>query len=552
MDELNPLAAVGMGLSAAGGALNTDVYNQNTNLISQQMAQDARKKQFLGQLLTTHLQQGTISPEAYQQAMGKLGFQIPTMGQTPDYAGSASAITDKLDKGAYLPGGSEPGLGGPGLATPPTPPTGAPADAISGAQIKTTPQDIAPDGTPIPAGDINAPTVPVTAPKVSVYGTTEINQAVSDYAKSLQGQPGSLAMKQKSIKDFRDALKAERKSQLDEYNKISEAENRQSEITARGLDKNTTDFSKNLDKFLKMTPDDPGYKFMQDKITKETTREDDTPFTKELKSFLKMTPESPGYKEAKAHLDKLDAPSSQTIRINDANNMSPDEVNFLAKQVIAGDKSVMSGYSRSPEIKRRIQSEVVAEAKRQGFTPEHLAVLNAEYKGFEAAQRTAGNREAQLGFAVSELNNFVPLASQASSKVPRTSFLPINKLIQMGETQTLSPEQSAFVAANRAVINAFAQVATRGASTVHSMEEAEKMLSTASSHEAYNATLKQLALEAKAAQNAPKDVRKSLSDAVEGKSSTTAEPALTPAPGQGSPKVATPKPVGPVNWNDLK
>ena len=359
------------------------------------------------------------------------------------------------------------------------------------------------------------------ANKVSVYSTEEINKATAEFASRVASQPGSTKDKAKAIKDFRDNLKSERKSLLDEQNKESEIKNRNSEIAARDREKQPA-FIREFAYWKKMDPTDPGYQILTDRVTRDASG-NKTAAVKEIEADLLSKGLKPNtqswdeefHKRMTARLDKKEAASPQTIRINEAKAMSDDEVNFLAKQVIAGDKSVMSGYSRSPEIKRRIQSEVVKVAKEKGYTPEHLAILNAEYKGLESAERTAGTREAQLGFAVSELSNFIPLASAAIDKVTRTGFKPINQIIQIGEAQW-SPEQAAFVAANRSVINAFAQVASRGVPTVHSTEEAEKMLNTAGSPEVYKAVLKQLSLEAKAAQKAPSDVRKDLRSGVEG------------------------------------
>lgn len=665
MDELTGLGALGMGLSAAGGALSPEVYQTNANMYSNQQAQDARKKEYLAGLLTQHLQQGTISPDSYKVAMGKLGYDVPQMSPPPDYSGAATSVMSRLDGGGL---GGQPGLGAP-PATPPAQPASAPAqfgggtalgggsgvvgggagfgatgapvpgaaqaippvngvdkstwdkredgstkgtgflgvlkrpdggvsteisvgvningkemeiptlvptltkqevdyllsggrptDAIvqkaaefakgriaegksvfaSDAESKQMPTT-APGASATPGADQDMPTVGVNASKIKIYSTDEINAATSEYAKSISGQPGTIQAKQKAVKDFRDSLKAERKSQLDEFNKLSEADKRENDIRVANRDRNRTPLLNNLDALAKMSKDDPRYGPLKAAIDKETSgNEQDTQYTKELKQHLRASGLKEGTPEynakfaqfTKQHLDKMDAPSSTTLQTNAANEMPQADIDYLAKQVIAGDKSVMSGYSRAPQVRMKIQQAVTRIARDElHYTPEHLAVMGAEFKGMEAAQRTAGTREAQLGFAVSELANFVPLASAASDKVPRSGFKPINQLIQSGENQW-SPEQAAFVAANRSVINAFAQVASRGVPTVHSTEEAEKMLNTAQSHDAYKAVLKQLQLEARAAQNAPKDVRKDLSEHIEnrgkGPVATPAAPGATP------------------------
>jgi hypothetical protein len=205
--------------------------------------------------------------------------------------------------------------------------------------------------------------------------------------------------------------------------------------------------------------------------------------------------------------------------------LDEDTLKFNAQQYLAGDKSVLTGlgYGSAGAANRAKQKQaIVKEAKAQGMTPEMVAVKLAEYAGITAGERTLGTREANLGVAVAELERFIPLAERAADAVPRTNFVPINRLIQLGENQW-SPQQAAFNAANRSVINAFSQVASRGAPTVHNTEEAEKMLNTAQTPDQYKATVRQLMREAKEAEKAPGDVRRTMREGQTGKSETTAK-----------------------------
>lgn len=216
----------------------------------------------------------------------------------------------------------------------------------------------------------------------------------------------------------------------------------------------------------------------------------------------------------------IEPPPTSTF-LNMTNAPDKETLNFMAKQYLTGDKSVMVGLARSPITMNAMRKEIVSEAKAQGMTPAHVSVKMAEFQGALAAERVAGTREAQLGFAAHELEQFVPLAENASKAVPRVGFKPINQLIQLGENQ-MSPDQRAFVAANRAVVQAYGQVAARGGTNVHSVVEAEKMLSTADSHAAYKAVLNQLQLETKGALQAPKEVKKDIAEGITGERKTEA------------------------------
>jgi len=202
--------------------------------------------------------------------------------------------------------------------------------------------------------------------------------------------------------------------------------------------------------------------------------------------------------------------------------MDPETQTFLADAYLDGDHSVAQGLGRSGANKVAFLNAMTKRAQERGMTPEMVNVRKAEFMGSQAAQRTLGTREANLGVAAAELDRFIPIADDAMKKVPRTGFVPLNKLIQLGENQW-SPQQAALVAANRAVVNAFAQVASRGVPTVHSTEEAEKMLNTAATPDQYHQTLLMLRREARQALEAPADVRKVMRDERTGGAARPAE-----------------------------
>jgi hypothetical protein len=206
-DSLNVLGAIGMGLSSAGGALNQNVYNHNVNMASQQQAQDAKKKEFLATLLTDHYQNGTLAPEAYQQAMQKLGYNIPPLAQQFDTTGSEGAIKQKLDQGGYLSGGdvadNNGGLTGQSALRSPSP--------LEGAAMNIA-------GVPSPLNQdpaMKVPPVGVSPSKPDFYSISEINSAVTDFEKSL---PDNMprAEKYKRLDAFKKDLRDLRKSQLEE------------------------------------------------------------------------------------------------------------------------------------------------------------------------------------------------------------------------------------------------------------------------------------------------------------------------------------------------
>ena len=238
------------------------------------------------------------------------------------------------------------------------------------------------------------------------------------------------------------------------------------------------------------------------------------------------------------------------IEMNQA-PISDETASRIAKSFVAGDHQAAQGFARNQAAQAKIADAVTREMRAQNKTPEEINAGKARFQSYMSAHRTLGTREANLAIAVEELKKFIPLAQTASDAVPRTDFVPINILLKKGREQW-SPEQAAFAAQNRAVINAFAQVSSRGAPTVHSTEEAEILLNTAKTPEMYKATLKALMQEAEAASKAPITVRDEMGE----------EMARKKARKKASPSGDIPKPVTPmgagtqppktIKWNDLK
>lgn len=121
---------------------------------------------------------------------------------------------------------------------------------------------------------------------------------------------------------------------------------------------------------------------------------------------------------------------------------------------------------------------------------------------FGAAKKETQTAAAQAGrvsIATNELNTFAPLVLKASAAVPRTSFVPINKLMQMGEAQISDPNLRQLKIGITSMLNAYDQLAGRGGTDVGKREEAHKLLTSADSPEALSAAISMFQKEAQAA-----------------------------------------------------
>lgn len=186
----------------------------------------------------------------------------------------------------------------------------------------------------------------------------------------------------------------------------------------------------------------------------------------------------------------------------------------MAEQYLAGDKSVFQNLGRGAQGAANVvalRQRVTQVAKEAGMSPDQIALVQNEFQGMGAAQRALGTRSANFGLAEKEAYAMADLVTEASSKVPRTQFMPINKAIIAYENKTGDPEARQFGAALNSFINAYARaVSPIGTPTVSDKDHARSMLSTADSHEALVAIMNQLKREMDAAGAAPGAVQKQM------------------------------------------
>jgi hypothetical protein len=204
--------------------------------------------------------------------------------------------------------------------------------------------------------------------------------------------------------------------------------------------------------------------------------------------------------------------------------MDPLAVRMTAQQYLAGDAGALQNFGRGAQGAKNLNAvrlEVAKQANAAGMNGGDIAAKMAEFAGMKAGQRTAGIRSASIEIAANEVAQLAPIALDASAKVTRSGFLPFGKAQIMFDSNTNDPNMRQFAMANTALVNAYGQAMARGgAATVSDKDHARELLSTTFDQKSYAAAVAQLQKETRAAQAAPKQVRKDLSDAVSGRESS--------------------------------
>ena len=240
--------------------------------------------------------------------------------------------------------------------------------------------------------------------------------------------------------------------------------------------------------------------------------------------------------ERKVKVMEGEAASKQASRkATAAGGLSDDSKDLIAGQILAGKKpsDVMGSLGRGAQGAkdvRDIQNRVSAMAKEQGVSPQRLVAAQQELTSMNRAISEAGRREGAIASSVREAKKFGEAALKASETVDRGSFMPWNKLVQMGEKGLSDPKLAAFYARTTSFLNAYVKATSGGgASDAASREHARAMLSTAQSPEAYKAVVEALLNETDLAAQAPTEVIAEMADRTAGRTVAPPSPAGAPA-----------------------
>jgi hypothetical protein len=184
---------------------------------------------------------------------------------------------------------------------------------------------------------------------------------------------------------------------------------------------------------------------------------------------------------------------------------SPEGRDIAARQIINGDMSGLTNLGRGAQGDKRILAVRNRAAEilinERGMAPDeaasHLGTQLQKYKAATIGQntwaRTAAGREANLDIILKATEAAVPAAIEASAAVNRTTFTPVNKIIQKGQLMTSDPNLVKFGMANLQLAEHWARAMNpTGVMRESDRDLALNFLSTANSHPTYVQAVKQL------------------------------------------------------------
>jgi hypothetical protein len=154
----------------------------------------------------------------------------------------------------------------------------------------------------------------------------------------------------------------------------------------------------------------------------------------------------------------------------------------------ATDREAVMNYSF-----RKLMNENPGMSAAEAGT--RIAESEINWKFDNAAAVTGGHRAGQMAQVEGAMPGMIQLALDASKKVPRGDFVPMNKLQMMAESEFSVPELGQLKIANQGVISEYQQAITRGSAgggNVTALKEAMDLLQASKSQDAYEANLTQV------------------------------------------------------------
>lgn len=153
----------------------------------------------------------------------------------------------------------------------------------------------------------------------------------------------------------------------------------------------------------------------------------------------------------------------------------------------------LQGNAESKAIRQRATDLELAAGGDPATWPTRWQDFRASGVGKSTAERVRANREENLDIILRATEAAIPAALEASKALPRSDFVPLNKIIQNGQVNTSNPQLVQFGMANLQLAEHWARAMNpTGVMRESDRDKALHFLSTAYGNDTYAAALRQL------------------------------------------------------------
>jgi hypothetical protein len=156
-----------------------------------------------------------------------------------------------------------------------------------------------------------------------------------------------------------------------------------------------------------------------------------------------------------------------------------------------GSKNLERIQNRAADILMKEEGLSAADAAKRVAT--NIQSFKASQVGQSAEARTGATREANLNIILKATQAAIPAALEASKELPRSDFVPLNKLIQQGQVMTSDPRLLKFGMSNLQLAEHWARAMNpTGVMRESDRDKALSFLSTAYGNGTYEQGVRQL------------------------------------------------------------
>lgn len=476
-------------------------------LAMQAMQMEAMKRQQAVQQLAG---QANIA-QALKEAYGEDGQQPPQPGQASQPAAAPQFPSPPQTDQPIAPGSFADTMTGVGnLPPPPGAPQGAPMGrggpmppsppASGAAAISRTPPGamapyMAPAGAPgqaAPMTGLPPPPTPdataqASAKKHTLSPVALFKAVLGDLEKKHPGNPLNADAALYEVQKWDPILKGER---ADELNALK------AEVAANkaGIEA----YKATIEAFKARTrADDTGSKIAE-REAKERRLGSMTPF--KIEALL-----------SKIGVDRARAQKLSHGGGGEGGSWSSREKELLASMAEYG-VNLPTGLRAQKQIRATLQG--LLERHPEATTDEiaeGIRVGKIDLAAATAAARSVGASTGRVEFAIQDMQEMSPLVLEASKKLPRGSFVPVNKLMAAFRNNAIQdPNQRELASYINSMLNAYDMLAARGGTDVEKRKEAHALLTQADSPETLERGIIAFMNEAKAAERAGGKARASI------------------------------------------
>ena len=225
--------------------------------------------------------------------------------------------------------------------------------------------------------------------------------------------------------------------------------------------------------------------------------------------------------------------------------MGDGAVELAARRLKEGDLSALTNIGRGAQASHdlgRIQNRMAdILVKEDGLSLADAAKkVSASVQAFKASQtgqsaeaRTGATREANLNLILKATDAAIPAALDASDKVDRTGWVPLNRIIQKGQLATSDPDLMKFGMANLQLAEHWARAMNpTGVMRESDRDKALEFLGTATSKDTYRGLVEQLRTQITRERDAVKGVAPGSSSPYSASSPAPATPGAAAASGK--------------------